>query len=222
MFDLWVLKMLTLKDVNRLDLPKQDNYERALAIGLEIFSRKDPGWTAEKAGGSISDGNLVVPHLNMHILLELETQHFSIRETDQEAPIWLSILCLHYLNSAQGSKPTGKLKHFREFKDGVFYEPAFNRRTKDILTAVFGQDPSPMLQAGQSLCGKILDSGDAAIELPYFPFVPITCVVWKGDDEFPPEATVLFDETADIYFSAEDMAVAAQMAVLELMRRSKL
>ncbi len=213
--------MLTVKDVNKLDLPKQDNYERALAIGLEIFSRKDPKWIAEKAGASISDGNLVIPHLNMNILLDLKIQNFTIQETGQEAPIWLSILCLHYLNSAEGSKPTGKLKHFREFKDGVFYEPAFNRRTKEILIAVFGQDPSPMVEAGQTLNGKPLDSGDAAIELPYFPFVPITCVVWKGDDEFPPEASVLFDETAEIYFSAEDMAVAAQMAVLELMRRAK-
>ena len=78
-----------------------------------------------------------------------------------------------------------------------------------------------MIEAGLALGGKVLDNGDAAIELPYFPFLPITCVVWKGDDEFPPEASVLFDETAGFYFSAEDMAVAAQMAVLELMRRSK-
>lgn len=213
--------MLTVKDVNRLDLPKQDNYERALAIGLEKFSRKDPGWIAKNAGATICDGNLVTPHLNVNILLNLESKEFTISETGEEAPIWLSILCMHYLNSAEGSKPTGKLKHFREFKDGAFYEPAFNRRTKEILIAVFGQDPSPMIEAGQTLNGKRLDSGDAAIELPYFPFVPITCVVWKGDDEFPPEASVLFDETAGLYFSAEDMAVAAQMAVLELMRRAK-
>ena len=68
---------------------------------------------------------------------------------------------------------------------------------------------------------RFLDSADAALELPYFPFLPIICMVWKGDEEFPPEASVLFDETAELYFSAEDMAVAAQMAVLELMRRAK-
>jgi hypothetical protein len=45
--------------------------------------------------------------------------------------------------------------------------------------------------------------------------------LWKGDDEFPPEASVLFDETADLFFSAEDMAVAGQMAVLELLKASR-
>ena len=213
--------MLTVTDFNKLDLPKQDNYEKALEIGLDIFSRKDPAWIANKAGTTISGHNLAVPHLNMLVQLDLETKKFSIQETGAEAPIWLSILCLHYLNSATGEKPRGRLKHFREFKDGAFYEPAFNRRTKEILIAVFGRDPSPMIEAGLTLGGKVLDNGDAAIELPYFPFLPITCVVWKGDDEFPPEASVLFDETAGFYFSAEDMAVSAQMAVLELMRRSK-
>ena len=196
--------MLTVKDVNRLDLPKQDNYERALAIGLEKFSRKDPGWIAERAGGAIRDGNLVTPHLNMNILLNLGSRKFTISETGEEAPIWLSILCLHYLNSAEGVKPTGKLKHFREFKDGAFYEPAFNRRTKEILIAVFGKEPSPMIEAGQTLNGKRLDSGDATVSFRISLFVPITCMVWKGDDEFPPEASVLFDETAGLYFSAEE------------------
>ena len=213
--------MLTVKDFNKLDLPKQDNYEKALEIGLDIFSRKDPAWIAIHAGAKISGQNVLVPHLNTLVQLDLETKKFSIQETGAEAPIWLSILCLHYLNSATGEKPRGRLKHFREFKDGAFYEPAFNRRTKEILIAVFGRDPSPMIEAGLTLGGKVLDNGDAAIELPYFPFLPITCVVWKGDDEFPPEASVLFDETAGFYFSAEDMAVSAQMAVLELMRRSK-
>jgi hypothetical protein len=63
--------------------------------------------------------------------------------------------------------------------------------------------------------------GDAAVELSYFPFVPITCILWKGDEEFPAEAAVLFDETAELFFSAEDMAVAGQMAVLELVKASR-
>ena len=33
-----------------MDLPKQDNYEKALEIGLDIFSRKDPAWIANQAG----------------------------------------------------------------------------------------------------------------------------------------------------------------------------
>lgn len=212
--------MLNIQDLSRPELPTQDNYEQALKIGLEIFDRRDPGRVAEKARVELVGRSLVIPHLEKEISLNVDTHRFSFRETDEEAPIWLAILAIHYLNNADGRHPTGRLKHFREFKEGHFYEPAFNRRTKEILVSVFGSNPEPMIKAGEKLKGKILQTGDAAVELSYFPCVPITCILWRGDEEFPAEATVLFDETADIFFSAEDMAVAGQMAVLELLKAS--
>jgi hypothetical protein len=213
--------MLNIQDLSRPELPKQDNYEQALKIGLEIFDRRDPGRVAEKARVQLVGRSLVIPHLDKEISLNVDTHRFSFRETDEEAPIWLAILAIHYLNNADGRHPTGRLKHFREFKEGHFYEPAFNRRTKEILVSVFGSNPGPMTKAGEKLKGKVLQTGDAAVELSYFPCVPITCILWRGDEEFPAEATVLFDETADIFFSAEDMAVAGQMAVLELLKASR-
>lgn len=213
--------MLNIKDLSHPELPKQDNYEQALKIGLEIFCRKDPGRVAVKSGVSMIDRSLVIPHLDRDIILELDKPRFSIKQTGEEAPIWLAILVLHYLNNADGRQPTGRLRHFREFKEGHFYEPAFNRRTKDILISTFGNDPDLMAAAGKSLNGKLGATGDASVELSYFPLLPITCILWKGDEEFPPEATVLFDETADLFFSAEDMAVAGQMAVLELLKAAR-
>jgi len=213
--------MLNIKDLSQPELPKQDNYEQALNIALEIFSRKDPGRIADKSASRLVGRSIMVPHLGREIVVNLDNHRFIVKETGEEAPIWLAILTLHYLNNADGRQPVGRLKHFREFKDGHFYEPAFNRRTKDILVSVFGNDPSPMIRGGQKLNGKILDTGDASVELTYFPCLPITCILWKGDEEFPPEATVLFDETADLFFSAEDMAVAGQMAVLELLKASR-
>lgn len=213
--------MLNIKDLSRPDLPKQDNYEQALKIGLEVFRRKDPARLAQKAGARFEEGSVVVPHLDREIVLDVGSHRFSIKGTDEDAPIWLAILTLHYLNLSPGRQPTGKLKHFREFKDGHFYEPAFNRRTKEILIQAFGDDSVPMIRAGARLKGRVVSGGDAAVELAYFPCLPITCILWRGDEEFPPEAAVLFDETADLYFSAEDMAVAGQMAVLELLKAAR-
>lgn len=213
--------MLNIKDLSSPELPKQDNYEQALNIALEIFARKDPGRIAGKAAARLVGRSVVVPHLDREIVVNLDTSRLTIRETGEEVPIWLAILTLHYLNNADGRQPVGRLKHFREFKDGHFYEPAFNRRTKDTLVKAFGNAPSLMIRGGKKLQGRVLETGDASVELPYFPCLPITCILWKGDDEFPPEASVLFDETADLFFSAEDMAVAGQMAVLELLKASR-
>ncbi|MDQ7782845.1 MAG: DUF3786 domain-containing protein [Desulfomonilaceae bacterium] len=214
--------MLNIKDPSRPEVPQQGNYEQALKIGLEIFARKDPGRAADKARAELVGRSLIIPHLDGNIVLNVDSRQFTIKETGAEAPIWLAILTIHYLNNADGRQPTSKLKHFREFKEGQFYEPAFNRSTKDRLIEVFGNEPEAMVTAGQILKGRVLDTGDAAVELPYFPCVPITCIVWKGDEEFPPDASVLFDETAELFLSAEDMAVAAEMAVLELLRAARI
>jgi hypothetical protein len=214
--------MLNIKDLSTPELPHQENYEPALKMALEAFDRKDPGRVADKAAAEFVNRCLIVSHLDRRIVLDVDSHRFSFMESNQEAPIWLAILTMHYLNNADGRQPTGKLKHFREFKDGHFYEPAFNRKTKEILVSVFGDNPAGLVAAGQRLRGKILQTGDAAVELAYFPCLPVTCILWQGDEEFPAEASVLFDETADRFFSAEDMAVAGQMAVLELLKASRL
>ena len=213
--------MLTTKDLTQPDIQQKENYEQALKLGLEAFARKAPEQLVAKAGARFEDRKVIVPYLDKEIILEIDSHRFVMSPEGEEAPIWLAILTVHYLNNATGSIPSGKLKHFREFKEGAFYEPAFNSRTKDVLISIFGKNPTPMVQAGQKRNGKALDQGDASVELHYFPNVPITCIMWAGDDEFPPEAAVLFDETVDQYLCAEDMAVAGQMTVLELLKASR-
>jgi hypothetical protein len=213
--------MINITDLSKPDLPHDGTYEQALKIGLEILARKDPGRVAQKSGAEFVDKTIILPHLNKSIQFNLDSQTFAFKASGEEVSVWLSILALHYLNNADGRHPTGTVKHFREFKEGHFYEPAYNKKTKEVLKAVFGEDPDLFLASADKLSARRIDMGDAAVELSYFPFVPITCILWKGDEEFPAEAAVLFDETAELFFSAEDMAVAGQMAVLELVKASR-
>jgi len=213
--------VLNTRNLSRPVFPRQDNYEQALKIAFEAFGRKDPVRIAQSTGARLDGRSVVIPHLDREIVLNVDTHRLSVTPADNDAPIWLAILTLHYMNNADGRSPTGRLKHFREFKDGLFYEPAFNRRTRDILVQAFGVDPARMVHSGESLGGRILPLGDAAVELRFFPYLPLTCVLWSGDEDLPPEAGILFDETADVFFSAEDMAVAGQMTVLELLKAAQ-
>ncbi|MEW6349095.1 MAG: DUF3786 domain-containing protein [Thermodesulfobacteriota bacterium] len=213
--------MLNIKDLSHPELPTQANYGEALKLGLERFDRLDPWRVAMRAGGSFEHRRITVPHLERHVVLDVDAKRFFVLETGEEAAVWLAILTIHYLNNADGRFPTGNLKHFREFKEGQFYEPAFNVKTKDVLVQVFGSNPAGMKRAAEKLRGRLLETGDAAVQLPYFPCLPVTCILWQADEEFPAEASVLFDDTADSFFSAEDMAVAGQMAVLELVKASR-
>jgi hypothetical protein len=54
--------------------------------------------------------------------------------------------------------------------------------------------------------------------LPVLPYVPLTFVIWQGDDEIPPNGNILFDETAIEWFNAEDLVVIASLPVYKLLK----
>jgi hypothetical protein len=41
-------------------------------------------------------------------------------------------------------------------------------------------------------------------------------VLWRGDDEFPPNATILFDSSVTDYLSTEDLAVLCERIAQKL------
>ena len=44
---------------------------------------------------------------------------------------------------------------------------------------------------------------------------------WKGDEELPPEARILFDASVAAYLPTEDVVVLAQQAVFRLIERGR-
>ena len=65
--------------------------------------------------------------------------------------------------------------------------------------------------------GETQSLGDASAMYLAFPRVPITHVLWSGDEEFSPEATILFDETITGYFPTEDIAALSGASVYRLL-----
>lgn len=57
----------------------------------------------------------------------------------------------------------------------------------------FGADPQGFRQAGRALGGETLDFGDAAFRLNVLPRVPLDCILWAEDEEFPARLTCAFD-----------------------------
>jgi len=66
-----------------------------------------------------------------------------------------------------------------------------------------------------------VQNGDAGMTFCALPHVPVQLVLWQGDEELPPESTILFDATISQYLPAEDIAVLSGMLVYRLMRLAK-
>jgi len=62
--------------------------------------------------------------------------------------------------------------------------------------------------------------GDVGVRVPFLPKVSISFVLWKGDDEFPPNGKILFDSTITSYLSTEGIVIASEMLFNELKKRA--
>jgi hypothetical protein len=124
----------------------------------------------------------------------------------------LAILLLLYLTEAGGRLVEGRWIAFEQISGGAGYVASFRGRVVAPLLRTFGQRPEALLEAAAELDGSALDLGDAAVALAALPRVPIAFVLWCGDDEFTPSASVVFDASVEGYLDAEAATVLAELA----------
>jgi hypothetical protein len=126
------------------------------------------------------------------------------------------ILILHYLTAAKGTPNTGKLIGFRQVPGGLFEHASFSREVLTPLLDHFGKEPERLVEAAANLGGSKAGYGDVAVTIRAFPKVSVVIVLWRGDDEFAPNASMLFDSTVADYLSTEDMSVLCERIVEKL------
>ncbi len=119
----------------------------------------------------------------------------------------IQILILHYLLGAGNAPLANRPATYREFEGGALYYSAFKARTIDPLVKEFGQDPEILREAGAALHAESVKSGSVAFKVDFFPKIPVTIVMWMGDEEVPASANILFDANAGKIMPAEDLSV---------------
>jgi hypothetical protein len=75
-----------------------------------------------------------------------------------------------------------------------------------------------LVEISQRLGGYKADYGDAAVTINAFSRVPITIVLWQGDEEFAPEGNIVFDANISDYLSTEDITVLCETITWRLIR----
>jgi len=206
-------------------MPRIDDYKKARELSKKELSEKDPELVTDLSGAvynmdSPGNSSFSIRFLNRDILITWPELEFSYKGTDEEIPIQQQILILHYLNGAVSSKgpaAKGAWLSFQEVPDGMFYMGPFMKRAKDPLLGTFGDRPELMVElASKAYDATPLDYGDFSVKVTALPLAPLALVLWKGDDEFPPEGNILFDRNISKILSAEDMAWLAGMVVYPL------
>ncbi|MBN1105628.1 MAG: DUF3786 domain-containing protein [Deltaproteobacteria bacterium] len=206
-------------------MPRMDDYVQAVLLGKAALTGATPDLLARLAGAEIrkesaESVSLLVPFLNDEVSVTWDDLRFQSTRSGQEPPIQQQILLLHYLKGAWasgGAVATGQWISFQEIPDGRFYMDAFQRRAKNPLVQAFGEKPERLIGIAGDAYGAVpLDQGDFSVVVKVLPLVPMALVLWRGDEEFPPEGNILFDRNISAILSAEDIAWLAGMVVYPL------
>lgn len=122
---------------------------------------------------------------------------------EEEQREFFYLMVLLYLLNAQDVEPTRTWISEKELMGGTtFFRGPHALQVEEVKEA-FGRDPEAFGHAAKRLGGVELLFGDKAFSFPVFPKVPAAYVLWKGDEEFPPQVTVMFDSTIEKHFSLD-------------------
>jgi hypothetical protein len=135
-----------------------------------------------------------------------------------EASLRDKILILHYFAEAKGTPATGKLIAYKQLLGGISYFPAFSRRAIAPLVKHFGKSPELLIKTAARLGGREADYGDVSVTVNAFAHVPITLVIWRGDEEIAPNGNILFDANISDYLSTEDVTVLTETIIWKLVK----
>jgi hypothetical protein len=159
----------------------------------------------------------VVRYFNQEYRIKCTDGSVVFEKEPSELSITEQVLVLHYLINAKPRPLTGRTISFLEVpKGGSIYHANFKKRAVDPLVNTFSGNVKGFMEAGVLLGGSAESFGDASITVFVFPFVPITYVLWEGEDEIPPSGTILFDTSIPDFLPAEDIVLAASYGTYKL------
>ncbi len=140
---------------------------------------------------------------------------YAIRALDggKLPPLPVQTFLLRYLLESKAVAWNGEWKTFRELPWGEMYIQPYTGRVLTRAAFTFGTRLAAFKAACEKLGGLPLAHGDAGFELPLIGDYRMRILVWEGDDEFPPNAQVLYTDNFGPGFAAEDRVVAGDILI---------
>jgi hypothetical protein len=210
-----------------MELKRQKIYKKVFDLACRNLLDADLRGQLEK--GSLSynvEGDTIsveIPFFDEVITLQVPV--FTFRSSKAvSVNLVTKIILLHYLLKASGEslKPVEERISYDDIPGCGNYLPVFERRALKPLQTAFAHDRYLFLEAGISLGGKEEGFGDAAFTVYALPMVPITIILWEGDEEFPPSVRMLFDPSIPGYLPLEDVVVVAKLAATRVIKAARL
>lgn len=178
---------------------------------------RTPELVCEKTGAVYLSDNQTyeIQYLHTKVSVSLEGQ---VEAKEKELTMQEKILILHYLSATGSNTNSGqeKLISFKELPGGEMYLGPFTNRAIKPFLKNFASAPEKLAIVAEKWNGKLAMYGDKSISLKVLPFITVCYILWLGDEEFPANATILFNHNIVDFISTEDVAVLASQLVYQM------
>ena len=130
-----------------------------------------------------------------------------------QAQIPVQTFLLRFLLESKKTSFFGSYKTFREMSWGELYIKPYTGRVLTRAAFTLGTRLEAFRQAGEKMGGVALPHGDVGFQFDFLENYKVQIMVWAGDEEFPPNAQVLYSENFEEGFAPEDRVVAGDILV---------
>ena len=140
---------------------------------------------------------------------------YAIRAVDGGAlpPLPTQTFLLRYLLEARELAWNGEWKTFREMPWGELYIKPYTGRVLTRAAFTFGTRVAKFREACEKMGATPVKHGDAGFMFDLVGNFHMQILVWEGDDEFPPNAQILYSDNFADGFAAEDRVVAGDILI---------
>ena len=192
-----------------------ENHKEEVPFGFyeEKFKTLDPVEAAERTGAAWDGKEFTVKLLGREFAIK--HPEYAIRALDEDAipPLPVQTFLLRYLLESKQVAWLGQWKTFREMPWGEMYIKPYTGRVLTRAAFTFGFRIAGFKAAAEKMGAVAVNHGDAGFEFTLVPGYKMQILMWEGDDEFPPNAQILYSDNFAEGFAAEDRVVAGDILI---------
>ena len=174
----------------------------------ELFAKADAKEMAERTGTEFDGEKFYVNLLGVEYAISYPTAAFT-----PGAALPVQTFILRWLLEGKKVSWQGNWKTFREMPWGELYIKPYTGRVLTRAAFTFGFKLEKFRAACEKMGAVAVKHGDAGYQLQLLPGFWMQIMVWEGDDEFPPNAQVLYTDNFEDGFAPEDRVVAGDILI---------
>ena len=173
-----------------------------------LFEKADAAAMAERTGAKWENGKFYVNLLGV----EYAISHPQYAIAPQ-CVLPMQTFLLRYLLESKTIAWQGTWKTFREMPWGELYIKPYTGRVLTRAAFTFGTRLAAFKAACEKMGATAVSHGDAGYQFNFIGGYQMQILVWEGDDEFPPNAQILYSDNFSDGFATEDRVVVGDILI---------